>query len=231
MITIRYADLPEGFTAQAEQRGRRRVIYLRPGLTAEQRRLVLRRARQSARMGYGPRLPAAGVAQAVARDSIRGTLGTMGAVLRRHPVGSIVLAAGLAAVVSSYALFVTGSIRLALYTSPPLALSEGPPAVAQLPSGPRSGAGGYRVPTLPGSAPPKADPLDRHGDVLTPRTSVTEPGPVRRQQPTRGHGCHAPRQLCLHRPGQANCALRPGLPGSDCDRHGRPPGNLHRGWV
>ena len=60
MITIRYADLPEGLHARAEARGRRTVIYLRPGLTAEQRRLSLRRARQSARMGYGPRLPGRG---------------------------------------------------------------------------------------------------------------------------------------------------------------------------
>ena len=34
MITIRYADLPEGLHHRAEQHGRRRVIYLRPGLTA-----------------------------------------------------------------------------------------------------------------------------------------------------------------------------------------------------
>ena len=71
MITIRYADLPEGLHAQAEAHGRRTVIYLRPGLTAEQRRLSLRRARQSARMGYGPRLPGPAVALAVARHVSR----------------------------------------------------------------------------------------------------------------------------------------------------------------
>ena len=178
MITIRYADLPEGLHAQAERRGRRTVIYLRPGLTAEQRRLGLRRARQSARMGYGPRLPAAGVAQAVARDSIRGLLGNMGAVLRRHPLGSVVLAAGLAAMVSSYALFVTGSIRLVLYTSPESVLSEGShPAVAHLPSSPRPEPGGHRAAIRPGSAPPTLAPLSRHGDVPTLRTSLAGPGP------------------------------------------------------
>jgi hypothetical protein len=229
MITIRYADLPEGLHAQAEQRGRRTVIYLRPGLTAEQRRLVLRRARQSARMGYGPRLSAAGVAQAVARDSIRGTLRTVGAVLRRHPVGSIILAAGLAAVVSSYALFVTGSIKLVLHTSPAPALSEGPhPAdahlpVVHLPSSPWSGPGGYRAPTSLGSAPAKPDPLDKHGDAPAPRISVAVPCPVRRSPPAQRHGCHAPRQLCLHRPTQASSARRPGLPAPACDRRGRPP--------
>ena len=108
MITIRYADLPEGLHAQAERQGRRTVIYLRPGLTAEQRRRGLRRARQSARMGYGPGLPALGVAQAVARDVIRETAGNLGAVLRRHPLGSILLVAGLATMISCYALFATG---------------------------------------------------------------------------------------------------------------------------
>jgi hypothetical protein len=124
MITIRYADLPEGLHAQAERRGRRTVIYLRPGLTPEQRRRGLRRARQSARMGYGPRLPAAGVAQAVVLDAIRETLGNVGAVLRRHPYGVMLLAAGLCAMVACYTLFVTGSIRLVLHSSP-LPVSSG----------------------------------------------------------------------------------------------------------
>jgi hypothetical protein len=105
MITIRYADLPEGLHAQAERRGRRTVIYLRPGLTADERRRGLRRARQSARMGYGPRLPAVGVAQAVARNVIRDTAGNLGAALRRHPLGFMALAVGLAAVVACYTLF------------------------------------------------------------------------------------------------------------------------------
>lgn len=173
MITIRYADLPEGLHAQAERQGRRTVIYLRPGLTAEQRRLGLRRARQSARMGYGPRLPAAGVVQAVARDSIRGTLGTVGAVLRRHPLGSILLAAGLAAVVSSYALFVTGSIRLVLHTSPGHAASAGPhPAAAHPRANPGPGPGGYPAPAPPGSPwpSPHDQPRERagHGHLSHP---------------------------------------------------------------
>jgi hypothetical protein len=106
MITIRYADLPEGLHAQAERRGRRTVIYLRPGLTPEQRRRGLRRARQSARMGHGPQLSAAGVALAVVVDAIRETLGNMGAVLRRHPFGAMLLVAGLAMVVACYTLLV-----------------------------------------------------------------------------------------------------------------------------
>jgi hypothetical protein len=103
MITIRYAALPEGLHARAEARGRRTVIYLRPGLTAEQRRLSLRRARQSARMGYGPRLPAPGVALAVARHVAGGTLRDLAAAVRRHPIGFLLLSAGFAALVTWYA--------------------------------------------------------------------------------------------------------------------------------
>ena len=85
-----------GLTRQAEAHGRRTVIYLRPGLTAEQRRLSLRRARQSARMGYGPRLPGPGVALAVARHVSAGTLRNLGAAVRRHPIGFTLLSAGFA---------------------------------------------------------------------------------------------------------------------------------------
>ncbi len=156
MITIRYADLPEGLHARAERRGRRTVIYLRPGLTAEQRRLSLRRARQSARMGHGPRLPAAGVVQAVARDSVRGSVGTMGAVLRRHPLGAAPLAAGLGGMVACYALFATGSIRLVLHQAPEPGRPGSPqPAVVLRPPAPDPGPGQrrHRMRGTPGSTP------------------------------------------------------------------------------
>jgi len=206
MITIRYTDLPEGLHAQAERQGRRTVIYLRPGLTAEQRRLGLRRARQSARMGYGPRLPAAGVVQAVARDSIRGTLGTMGAVLRRHPLGSILLAAGLAAVLSSYALFVTGSIRLVLHTSPGHAGSAGPyPAVAHPRANPGPGPGGYPAPAPPGSSWPSPAPASSRGNGPAAGTLATPPGPAPSDTASLAPGpsssapsaSPSPRELCL----------------------------------
>src|SRR5581483_11873003 len=99
LITIRYANLPEGSHAQAVARGKRTVIYLRPGLTPEQRRDSLRRARQSARMGHGPRLPASGVALALAGDTVRVTLRNLAAAVRGHPLGSLLLAAGVTGVV------------------------------------------------------------------------------------------------------------------------------------
>ena len=148
MIRIRYADLPEGFHAQARAHGRRTVIYLRPGLTAEQRRLSLRRARQSARMGYGPRLPGPGVALAVARHVTAGTLGNLGAAVRRHPIGFLVLSAGLVTLMACYVLFVTVSVRLMLDPAPlPAARGALPAWVMPAAQPPRPGGG-----PLPGHA-------------------------------------------------------------------------------
>jgi len=150
MIRIRYADLPEGFHAQARAHGRRTVIYLRPGLTAEQRRLSLRRARQSARMGYGPRLPGPGVALAVARHVTAGTLGNLGAAVRRHPIGFLVLSAGLVTLMACYVLFVTVSVRLMLDPAQvPAARGALPAWVRVMPAAqsPRPGGG-----PLPGHA-------------------------------------------------------------------------------
>jgi hypothetical protein len=159
MITIRYAALPEGFHAQAEAHGRRTVIYLRPGLTAEQRRLSLRRARQSARMGYGPRLPGPGVALAVARHVAGGTLRNLAAAVRGHPIGFLLLSASLAALATCYAYFVTVSVRLVL--DPP----QAPP-------------GRY----LPARLPPAAV-APRRGPVTRPGPAAPAPGHAGRARP------------------------------------------------
>jgi hypothetical protein len=112
MITIRYSSLPEGLHAQARREGGRTIIYLRPGLTSDQRREALRRVRQTARMGHGPSLPAAGLAGAVAADRVMSTLRNAVAAVRQHPFGTGMLAALLTGAVVSYALFVTVSVRL-----------------------------------------------------------------------------------------------------------------------
>ena len=193
MITIRYADLPEGLHAQTEQQGRRTVIYLRPGLTADQRRCGLRRARQSARMGYGPRLPALGVAQAVARDVIRETAGNLGAALRRHPLGSILMTAAFATMVSCYALFVTGSIRLVLHTSPVPVPAGRPqnPAFAPQYTSPAAGRDGA-------SGPSNLPPGYAHG----PSSARLHADDADERSPDRDHG----------RPGRALSSTAPGTP-------------------
>lgn len=112
MIRIRYATLPEGLHAQARRENGHTILYLRPGLSSEQRREALRRARQTARMGHGPRLPAAGVALALAADRTRWTLRNVVAAARHHPVGAGMLAALVAGGVVSYSLFVTVTVHL-----------------------------------------------------------------------------------------------------------------------
>ncbi len=131
MIKIRYADLPQGRHAHVRTCGRQPVIYLLPGLTPAQRRDALRRLIRTSRQGYGPRLRAAGVGCAVARDSVKSTVRNALAAVRCHPAGSAALAAVVTAAVVCYALFVTVTVRL----SP---VPPGPPAVAgAAPSGPQ----------------------------------------------------------------------------------------------
>jgi hypothetical protein len=181
MITIRYADLPEGLHARAEAHGRRTVIYLRPGLTAEQRRLSLRRARQSARMGYGPRLPGPGVALAVARHISAGTLRNLGAAVRRHPIVFVLLSAGFAGLMLSYALFVTVSVRLMLNPAQVHGAARSPLPARVLPAAPAPGQGTV-------AAPEPAVPEPRHprGHQGTPRVATEHdrraPGPGRSAQ-------------------------------------------------
>src|SRR5580693_9092317 len=86
LIKIRYADLPAGLHVRAEANGRSTVIYLLPGLSHTERRAALLRARSSASMGHGPRLPAAGVAAAVARDRVAATARNGAAAFRVHPL-------------------------------------------------------------------------------------------------------------------------------------------------
>ena len=112
MIRIRYSSLREGLHAQARRESGHTVIYLRPGLSSEQRREALRRVRQTARMGHGPRLPAAGLSLALAADRTAATTRNAAAAVRQHPLGASTLAALAAGAVISYSLFVTVSVRI-----------------------------------------------------------------------------------------------------------------------
>jgi hypothetical protein len=112
VIKIRYADLPAGLHIRAVPRGRDTVIYLLPGLTAAQRQAALRRARSSARMGHGPRLPVPGVLGAVMVDRMRTTVRNGAAAMRGHPA---ILVPPLVIVLSAavaYILLVSVDIRI-----------------------------------------------------------------------------------------------------------------------
>ena len=187
MVKIRYADLPGGLHARAERRGRHAIIYLRPGLTPAQRREGLRRARQTARMGYGPSLPATDVQVALAVDRVRITLRNVMAAVCQHPASSVLLAGLLSAAVVCYMTLVSVSIS---FIHPPLFQAQAPRAGLGRGVPPATGmdppAGGRQGADAPGPVTP--GPGARHDSTpgAEPQTSGTpspaQPGPS--AQPT-----------------------------------------------
>jgi hypothetical protein len=186
MVKIRYADLPGGLHARAEARGRHAIVYLRPGLSPAQRREGLRRARQSARMGYGPSLPAADVQVALAVDRARITVRNAMAAVCQHPASSVLLTGLLLAAVVCYMTFVSVSIS---FIHPPLFQAQVPrpglmkgalPTAGTDPAGSQPGAG------APGPIAPS--PGSRHhsgpgaGPGASSRPSPRQSGPS--PQPT-----------------------------------------------
>ena len=86
MVKIRYTELPAGLHVAVRAQGRSTVIYLLPGLTPDQRRAALARARSSGLIGQGPLLPPFALARAMAAD--RAVTLTRNGVLamRGHPM-------------------------------------------------------------------------------------------------------------------------------------------------
>lgn len=172
MIKIRYSELPAGLHVRVEERGRSTVIYLLPGLTLAQRRAALLRARRSAAMGYGPALPAAGVAAAAARDRIRATIGNGTSAFRAHPI----LLLPMIVVLSATMVYVmTSAVTITLHA----------PQGGSLP-GLTVGQGRHHDQHgLPG------DPIGA-GSEVTPSPSVSASpkpgGPTRSGRPTRSPG-------------------------------------------
>jgi hypothetical protein len=104
VIRIRYLDLSTGLHGRAEAAGRSTIIYLRPGLTAPQRRAALRRLGQESRVGCGPPLPAGQVTVAIVTDRIRLATRHLIAVVRLHPAAA--LAVPLAGAAASMLLII-----------------------------------------------------------------------------------------------------------------------------
>ncbi len=114
MIRIRYRDFSAG-THNAgglhgvTRRGPRGVtVYLVPGLTAGERRAVLRRLRQEASRGFGPPLPRLGLARALCADRARTAAGTAAAAIRLHPAVTLLPGAFVAAMVTLFVLAAAG---------------------------------------------------------------------------------------------------------------------------
>jgi hypothetical protein len=129
MTRIRYRDLPPGSHGKAERGARGVTVYLLPGLTGSQRKAALRRLRQEASRGCGPALPAPQLMVALGWDRVRTALRAVAAIVRLHPVVSL-LHAGAAGVLMT--LFVLASVSVPIAPVPAAqagtAAGGGPPA-------------------------------------------------------------------------------------------------------
>jgi hypothetical protein len=152
VIRIRYKDLAPGLHGKAERGGRRTTIFLVPGLTSAQRKAALRRLRQEARRRCGPRLPVPQLTIALVADWLRVASRSIAAVIRLHPIGSIL---PMAAIGCLMVLFVLASVSARIIHRPEAA----GPADVPMVSGSGTSAPGpgavYRV-----SGP---DPTDQGG--------------------------------------------------------------------
>jgi hypothetical protein len=172
VIKIRYADLPGGLHVRAVARGRDTIIYLLPGLTVPQRRAALNRARASARMGHGPRLPGAAVACAVAADRAWTTVRNAATAMRVHPAVAVPLI--VITISAAVAYVVLASVLVGGGSAPGRSLQAGWP--------------GYAL-GVPAATAPRPSP------AIRPRDSGGLPGnPVLPGGPSAGHsGAPAPK--------------------------------------
>jgi hypothetical protein len=147
VIRIRYKDLAPGLHGKVERCARGVTVYLLPGLTRNQRKAVLRRLRQEASRGCGPRLPMPQLGVALGADWIRTNLKNTAAVVRLHPAGSLLPAAVACA---SMTLFVMASVPVRIARvpgsgsegSPPVRGGDSAPAPARPVAGPGPGKPG-----------------------------------------------------------------------------------------
>jgi hypothetical protein len=102
VIHIRYKSLSPGMHAEAEGGLRGIVVYLLPGLTSTQRKAALRRLRQEGSRGCGPRLPSAQLAAALVVDRMRSAVGNTVAVVRQHPIGTLLPAVLAGALLAAF---------------------------------------------------------------------------------------------------------------------------------
>jgi hypothetical protein len=193
LIKIRYADLPAGLHVRAEAEGRSTTIYLLPGLTHTERRAALLRVRGSASMGYGPRLPALGVAAAVARDRVAATARNGAAAFRAHPLLLLppLLIAASATIVYIMMSAVSITFPQASPPGPARSVTSGPPG----PAGPGPSGRFAAGPGAPGGAPSarhQGAPGARKRPLPGPSASPGPSGPGSSSPPPSGSAPPAP---------------------------------------
>lgn len=114
MIRICYEDFSggthdtAGLHGRAECGARGVTVYLLPGLTAWQRRAVIRRLRQEAGRGFGPALPLPQLVIALGLDRVRTAVRITGAIVRLHPAVTLVPGAFVVALVTLFVIASAG---------------------------------------------------------------------------------------------------------------------------
>ena len=110
MIRIRYKDFSAGahdragLHGKAEGCARAATVYLLPGLTAWQRRAVIRRLRQEASRGFGPPLRQPQLAIAIGVDRARTAARIVTAIVRLHPAVTLLPSAFVAAMMTLFVI-------------------------------------------------------------------------------------------------------------------------------
>ena len=93
-----------GLHGRAERSPHGVTVYLVPGLTARQRKAVIRRLRQEASRYVGPALPLPQLTVALGLDRVRSAARTAGAVVRLHPAVTLLPGALVAALMTAFVI-------------------------------------------------------------------------------------------------------------------------------
>ena len=141
MIRIRYKDLSPGLHGKAEYCARGVTIYLLPGLTGKQRKAALRRLRQEASRGCGPALPLPQLTAALGADWVRMGLKNTAAVVRLHPVGSLLPTGAAGALMTLFVLTSVSARIVHVPTAPGAVPADGAPAAVPAAASTAAGAG------------------------------------------------------------------------------------------
>jgi hypothetical protein len=110
VIRIRYEDFSAGthdlagLHGKAEGCARATTVYLLPGLTAWQRRAVIRRLRQEASRGFGPPLPQPQLAFALGVDRMKTAAKIVTAIVRLHPAVTLLPGAFVVAMMTLFVI-------------------------------------------------------------------------------------------------------------------------------
>jgi len=124
-----------GLHGKAERCARGVTVYLVPGLTACQRRAVIRRLRQEASRGLSPELPQPQLAIALGLLLVQSAARTVGGMVRLHPAVTLVPGAFVVALMALFVVVSAGRPGIAPAPGPSRAEAAAAPASGRAPGG------------------------------------------------------------------------------------------------